>query len=371
MKFRTIMLSGGLAIASAGGCSEEPTGPVLPATGSLHLVMRTTGATLDPDGYVAHVGAARAVPVAVQDSVVVGAVEVGTYSVALDGLEPNCQASPSGHSTTIEPGAVVVLRFAIDCRGVLRDAVLFTVTDGSGPGGIRVMEMSLDGSEVRERYVGSHARVSANGEEVVYAAVTAFGLRRARVDGVGGIVTLSTDFHSFPDWSPDGQRIAFTSFRSGEWQLYTMNRDGGDVRRLTASDRQEVAASWSPDGASILIGRDAGPSGNDLVVVQADGSGEVTIATGTGGPIAWSPDGTRLLYHDISQGNRIGIMNADGSQPRVVTDGPSVNSAVWSPDGTEIMFTRPGTGIFRVDASGLNPQLIAPADLAPTLDEWR
>jgi hypothetical protein len=317
---------------------------------------------------------ARDVPLAVQDSSVLENLEAATYQIELQGIAPNCAASPSGpYSATVDPGSVVVIRLEIACRGVLSDVVLFTKYDGTGPEGIRVMGMRPDGSDLEPYYHGAWARLSPNGEEVVYVswANFEFGLRRMRVDSVGGVVVLSTGLDQFPDWSPDGTQIAFTSDQSGQWQLYTMDRNGNSRRRLTASDRQETGSRWSPDGTRILIGRESELFGTDLVVVQLDGSGETTIATGTAGAVAWSPDGTRILYHDLSgPTNRIGVMNADGSQPHPVTEGGGI-SAVWSPDGSEIMFSLITVGIFRADASGANPVLVHPSVEPLVLNVWR
>ena len=51
-----------------------------------------------------------------------------------------------------------------------------------------------------------------------------------------------------PAWSPDGTRIAFTSFRNGRGDIYVMRPDGSDQKRLTTSDAHDDLAAWSPDG---------------------------------------------------------------------------------------------------------------------------
>jgi TolB protein len=69
-------------------------------------------------------------------------------------------------------------------------------------------------------------------------------------------------------WSPDEKRIAFTSDRDGNSEIYVMGADGGNVRRLTHTRATERAAVWSPDGTKLLFSSDGdGPS--EVYVMQA------------------------------------------------------------------------------------------------------
>lgn len=56
-----------------------------------------------------------------------------------------------------------------------------------------------------------------------------------------------------PKWSPDGARLAFISDRDGDWDLYTMDADGGNVEQLTNDVAFDTSPIWSPDGATILF----------------------------------------------------------------------------------------------------------------------
>jgi TolB protein len=56
-----------------------------------------------------------------------------------------------------------------------------------------------------------------------------------------------------PDWSPDGKQIAFASERDHNYEIYVMNADGSNPRRLTNSAMQELYPRWSPDGVHILF----------------------------------------------------------------------------------------------------------------------
>jgi Tol biopolymer transport system component len=99
------------------------------------------------------------------------------------------------------------------------------------------------------------------------------GLRRLTADGAE------------PDWSPDGTRIAFTAFRDGfgrtcfhdcstSGEVYVMNADGSDERRLTESEADDRSASWSPDGRSLAFVSDRSNRGehqNEIYVMTRDG----------------------------------------------------------------------------------------------------
>jgi tricorn protease-like protein len=78
-------------------------------------------------------------------------------------------------------------------------------------------------------------------------------------------------FETQPRFSPDGNRIAFTSDRGGGDNIWIMNRDGSDKRQLSKEDfRLLNQPSWSPDGRSIAAGKLA-----DLVILDADPSVDI------------------------------------------------------------------------------------------------
>ena len=189
-----------------------------------------------------------------------------------------------------------------------------------------------------------------------------------------------------------GSRIAFTSFRNGNFDLYVMNADGSKQRRLTtpAGGTHSSSPAWSPDGrriafesgsgTCILDGhfvseRNAGTGDVDISVANADGSGlrRVTRSPGVDCAPAWSPDGRKIAFQRSlvrREGDRvvgfdfdIYVINADGSEEQNLTDdGLSAGGPLWSPDGGKIAFWSGPDGngwVYVMNADGSERRMLA------------
>jgi Tol biopolymer transport system component len=136
-------------------------------------------------------------------------------------------------------------------------------------------------------------------------------------------------------------RIAFSSNRDGNYQIYVMNADGTNVTRLTYDSGQDRQPVWSPDGKEIAFQSDC--NGNtEIYVINANGTQlrKLTNEVGLDGNPSWSPDGTRIIFDTTRDGNlEIYVMNADGTNQQNLTNNPGDDySPAWSPDGTKIAF---------------------------------
>lgn len=182
-------------------------------------------------------------------------------------------------------------------------------------------------------------------------------------DGSGEIrLTTHAAEDTRPTWSPDGWSIAFTSRRDGNYNIYVMNADGSGETRLTADYHDDDAADWSPDGNWIAWQSNrVGPV--DLFKVHPDGTGytRVTADNDYDRTPAWSPDGQSLVYDRLNTGGRdLHRVNADGTGIARLTTGPqNEERPSFSPDGSQIVFDAalPGTvnrALFLVDSDGSN-----------------
>jgi tetratricopeptide (TPR) repeat protein len=92
-------------------------------------------------------------------------------------------------------------------------------------------------------------------------------------DGSGSQLISTDPSDTAPSVAPDGSRIAFMSRRDGNWEIYTISPQGGEVKRLTADGANDGLPVWSPDGQSIAFGSDRN-SRWAIWVMSSDGSNQ-------------------------------------------------------------------------------------------------
>jgi Tol biopolymer transport system component len=200
----------------------------------------------------------------------------------------------------------------------------------------------------------------------------AFVLSRASAPGVGDLYTMALDgsnsvrlttvgnLNTEPAVSPNGQRIAWRSSRSGGNQIWVMNLDGSQPQQLTSCGYNSDP-SWSPDGARIVYHSNCA-GGSDIWVMNADGTAQTRLNTdpSSDGAPDWSPDGEWIAFLSDRLGhNDVWIMKPDGSQPRAVTNDATLDVYLsWSPDARHIAH-RCGANICISDAySGTTSTLV-------------
>ena len=161
-----------------------------------------------------------------------------------------------------------------------------------------------------------------------------------------------------PVWSPDGTQIAFESNRGGPTNVYAMMADGKNVRNVSNMERQAADPTWSPDGAYIVFQGET-VSSVDVYRVSLNDLTKQNLTGGQGVNFLprYSPDG-RFIAFVSSRGDRYGlyIMHADGNNQRRLTDisGLDVSTALaWSLDGTELLYNSTVNGARDVLAMGV------------------
>ena len=137
-----------------------------------------------------------------------------------------------------------------------------------------------------------------------------------------------------PAWSPDGTKIAFTSLRDGNFEIYVMNANGTWQANATLNGAGDFEPAWSPDGSKIAF--TSNRDGNlEIYVMNADGTGQhnLTKHGWDDSHPTWSLDGARIAFTSNRGGNdNIHWMNADGTgQVRLTTNQSGDFDPAWSP----------------------------------------
>jgi TolB protein len=169
---------------------------------------------------------------------------------------------------------------------------------------------------------------------------------------------------SYPAWSPDGKKVAFSSDREkGRMQVFVMDADGKNVKQITTEEVEARVPSWGADGKKLAYCRRGQFGGSDVVLVDAaDGKNPSVIGDGDAWDPAFSPDGKKVAFVSTRDNGwfKLYAMTADGENATKLVDaGNNLGFAypAWSADGKRIAFAHLVKGALEVhvvDADGKN-----------------
>jgi eukaryotic-like serine/threonine-protein kinase len=177
-----------------------------------------------------------------------------------------------------------------------------------------------------------------------------------------------------PQYAPEGNRITFSSDRSGSFEIWACETNGSNPVQLTNFGGPQVGSpSWSPNGRQIAF--DARPESNtDIFVISAEGGKPRRLTEDPADEIApnWSRDG-RSIYFESNRGGgaQIWKVPADGGEARQVTKGGG-SLAYESMDGKFLYYTkgRNMAGIWRVPVEGGEETLVLDTHKAGYWSAW-
>src|SRR5215207_4740550 len=215
-------------------------------------------------------------------------------------------------------------------------------------------------------FPGKNGRIAFEGERDTGTGGSAAEIITVSPDGTGMKQLTSASGSGNPTFSPNGEKIAYirqervsTPEGQSDWQVdvWVMNADGSEQKKLTDDFNHEGAPTWSPDGTKIAF-----VDGPDIWTIKPDGSGRHNL---TNTPNSYeedpdfSPDGKKIAFASKGQYKKPDIytMQLDGSDLTNVTDSRYVGEedCVWSPSGTAIAYRKDlpeNAEIFKKNADG-------------------
>ncbi|KAA9010285.1 Tol-Pal system beta propeller repeat protein TolB [Histidinibacterium aquaticum] len=238
----------------------------------------------------------------------------------------------------------------------------------------RLAIMDYDGANVQYLTDSSSIvlapRFSPNGDRVIYTSWDS-GFPRIYALDVGTVTrqalpVIDGEMAFSPRFSRDGRSVIYSISNGGNTDIYRTDVPTGQHQRLTSAPSIETAPSLSPDGSQIVFESDR--SGSQQIYVMPASGGEprrISFGEGRYGSPVWSPRGDLIAFTKQNAGRfHIGVMRTDGSEERLLTSSFLDESPTWSPNGRVLMFTRETQGetgapsIYSVDVSGRNLQRV-------------
>lgn len=237
------------------------------------------------------------------------------------------------------------------------DKILF-VSDING--NLDIFLMNADGTGIQQLTENFSSdfdpKFSPDGEKIAFTSLRKDYAHIYRMELDGRIITQLT-FGEYMDfmgsWSPDGRKVVFTSTRSGNYDIYCMNADGSHMTQLTTYEGDDGWPVFSPDGQRIVFVSNRGGS-YDVYVMDRDGANvqQLTFTPENENFPQYSSDGKKIAFISRDELTELCIMNSDGSKRESIVISPNfvvdtmarqtdriLGYPVWSPDGDQIAFT--------------------------------
>lgn len=175
------------------------------------------------------------------------------------------------------------------------------------------------------------------------------GIYQVRSAGPDSLIPLIVDSSANIEavLSPDRTRIALSSSRAGSLDLWIVDADGRNPRRLTTDAGTEGEPAWTPDGSRLVYTATPKAGPPQLATIRIDGTDNRTLTAPPAGNYSAevSPDGTTIAFVSTREGNpKIFAMALDGSRQRRITKGSEEARPRFLPNGDLIYVSEKGGG---------------------------
>ncbi len=246
-----------------------------------------------------------------------------------------------------------VIRYVDGTPGIATSQICFS---GGATGGKEIYIADYDGANARP--VTKHGSISIlpkfdpQGDRIAYLSykdrfpfLYIFDLK----SGVSTALSKEVGLNVAPAWAPSGQQLALVLSKDANSEIYLVNADGSNKRRLTNDPAVDTSPTFSPDGNQIAFVSER--AGTPQIFAMGLDGGNVRRLSFQGGRSydpAWSPDGESVAYvaQTSGEGMEIYVVNvANPDSPRRVTNSNGTNEApCWSADSRHVIFVSTRTG---------------------------
>ncbi len=279
--------------------------------------------------------------------------------------------SPDGRRMIVQAdvnGVSTVVRLAIGPDNKATEAVQLTADVKADSG---LPAWSPDGTLI------AFQSKREGGDYQVFVMDTNGNNKRRLSDGKG--------YAGQPAWSPDGKNIAYIASDKADpgvaKEIYVVPVSGGAPKQLTKLGKDLSRPVWSPDGKQIMYMQNLGDRSHTVFVMNADGTDARSLIQYNGGtPPEFSPDGQKVVYSAIDysvtppSGTDVLTIPASGGQPANLTPLSSEDYApIWSPDGKKLAWANGQGGPYKIavaGADGSNPKLVSTGNGTDGQPSW-